>query len=584
MQAAWKRLLRALFVVYVTATGIQIGWVMAHEPFAFDAWNIALDTGAKPFSLARFFSYWGYEYTHSNPRIGQPLTYLAYKLNAFAVVATPVAFLLLTLAVFVLGTARWPRRCLRDLALWTIAIGSCWFALPQIGKTMFCRAYGANYLYGAAIQLWFLVPLRLGTRATPARIAGYALAGVVAGLCNEHTGPVLCLGLVLYAWRTRGRMAIAGAAGAIVGFAAIFFAPGQGERYEGLAQQTSLLGRLLQRGVTVNLEIFRDGLLAAAPLLALIAIAMIVTTRDERPKQALRLIGGALVVATLVTMTIFVSPKLGSRFFLAPMALLLAGFIALADEALVTPRRLVPFVVLAVVASIYAAARTVPLYARVAKQSAARIAALEASKPGTVFTAEAFEQVDDSWWYLGDDFRDIKKRRMIIDYFGLKGLVFRAYDPDAPLGVSDVRLAAQTASACLPRFELDGYRALDVASLHRATLDAIARLDTPVVHLDVAVEFAGAPPAFPKPLLLSRWTPASFEHYAGAIRRESRTSRAVDVPPELATADLYVFHIAGRLEKLDSSHRFAPWGNGIYWAIACKPDACFVFAATRLGR
>ena len=106
-----------------------------------------------------------------------------------------------------------------------------------VGKTMFCRAYGANYVYGAAIQLWFLVPLRLRVRATPARIALFGIAGVVAGLCNEHTGPVLCLGLALWAWRSRDRLAIAGAAGAIVGFAAIFFAPGQGERYEGLAQR-----------------------------------------------------------------------------------------------------------------------------------------------------------------------------------------------------------------------------------------------------------------------------------------------------------------------------------------------------------
>lgn len=581
MQPAWNRLLRVLFAVYAGLTALHVGWVMAHEPFAFDAWNIASDTGAKPFSLSRFIHYWGYEYTHSNPRVGQAFTYLAYKLTWFAVVATPVAFVALTLAVFVLGTGRWPRRG-RDTALWALAIGSCWFALPQLGKTMFCRAYGANYVYGAAIQLWFLVPLRLRVRATPLRIALIAVAGVVAGLCNEHTGPVLCLGLVLWAWRSRERLAIAGAVGAIVGFAAIFFAPGQGERYEGLAQQTSLVGRLLQRAVIGNLEILRDGLLAAAPLLAVIVIAMIVGR--ERPKHALRLVGGALVVGTLVTMTIFVSPKLGSRFFIAPTALLLAAFIAVADEVLVTPRQLAPFVAFAVIASIYAAARSVPLYGRVARQSAARLAALEAAGPGTVFTADAFEQVDDSWWFLGDDFRDIKKRRMIIDYFDLKGLVFRAYDAEAPLGVSDVRLVPHVGAGCLPRFELDGYRALDVATVHQATLDAIARLDTPVDHLDLTVDFAGTPPVFPAPLLLSRWTPTHFEHYAGAIRRESRTSRAVEVPKDLDGADLYIFHIDGKLVRLDASHRFKPWGNGIYWAIACQRDACFVFAATRLGR
>ncbi len=132
MHSAWQRILRALAVIYVTLTGIHIGWVMAHEPFAFDAWNMAHDTGAKPFSVSRFVSYWGYEYTHSNPRIGQAFTYLAYKLTWFAVIATPIAFIALTLAVFVLGARRWPKDG-RDLALWALAIGSGGFALPQVG-------------------------------------------------------------------------------------------------------------------------------------------------------------------------------------------------------------------------------------------------------------------------------------------------------------------------------------------------------------------------------------------------------------------------------------------------------------------
>ena len=40
----WNRILRALMVAYVAATAIHIGFVMAHEPFAFDAWNIANST------------------------------------------------------------------------------------------------------------------------------------------------------------------------------------------------------------------------------------------------------------------------------------------------------------------------------------------------------------------------------------------------------------------------------------------------------------------------------------------------------------------------------------------------------------
>src|SRR5690242_14298275 len=121
-----SRALIAAFVAYVAATAIHIGWVVLHEPFSFDAWNVAVDTHAKPFSVGRFFHYWWFEYTHSNPRVGQAFTYLAYKLYYFAPIATPLAFLALATAVVVLGLGRRPRRRARDLALWTFAIGFIW--------------------------------------------------------------------------------------------------------------------------------------------------------------------------------------------------------------------------------------------------------------------------------------------------------------------------------------------------------------------------------------------------------------------------------------------------------------------------
>src|SRR5690606_3147545 len=105
--------------------------------------------------------------------------------------------------------------------------------LPQLGKTMFCSAYSANYVYTAAIQMWFLVPLRLAPHGTASlgKCVAYFWFGIVAGLCNEHTGPTLCAFLVLYGiWthRKTGRaplLAYTGALGATIGFLALFFAP-----------------------------------------------------------------------------------------------------------------------------------------------------------------------------------------------------------------------------------------------------------------------------------------------------------------------------------------------------------------------
>src|SRR5690242_18230947 len=106
------RVLRALFFVYVAFTVIHIAYVLAHEPFVFDAWNVAEDTGAKPASIGRFFAFWHHQYTTSNPRIGQPMTYLAYKLVGVAEVGTAIAFLAIVVGGFVFGTGRWPK--LRD--------------------------------------------------------------------------------------------------------------------------------------------------------------------------------------------------------------------------------------------------------------------------------------------------------------------------------------------------------------------------------------------------------------------------------------------------------------------------------------
>jgi len=489
---------------------------------------------------------------------------------------------------------------------------------------MFCRAYCANYLYGAVIQLWFLVPLRLGARDAGRRATlAYAAFGVVAGMCNEHTGPTLVVFLIGYAvWQRRRlgrvpRLVAAGTLGAIAGFAAIFFAPGQDSRYEGLATKVSLVGRLLQRGITSNLDILRDWVVALAPVLALAMIAIVVARRDPAPAAPddaapgaappgrlaapLGWLGLALAAGALITATVFVSPKLGPRFYLHGAALVLAGFVAIADRALTTPRRLAPFVALAVAASVYAGVRSLPLYLRLAEQSDDRLAALAAAPRGSVFTAESFEQTDDTWWFLGDDFRDVKKRDLVASYFDLKGVIFRAVDIEAPLGVSDLELIPRyqvTPATCLDErggLDLGSYRGIDIGSLHKAAAAAIERLRDRIApgrldRLDLVVGFAGAAPPLPRPILLvGRWTPAGYEGHTGAIERRGRSKvRQIKLPPELAGGDyeIYAYQVNGEARRLgtarDTELTYVPWKRGAYWALACRPGECFVIAAARV--
>ena len=596
----WARILCALFVAYLVGTAVHLGFVMAHEPFSFDAWNVAVDTRAQAFSIERWFDYWAYEYTHANPRLGQSLTYLSYKLEYFAVIATPIAYLAMSLAITVLGIGRWPWRRARDLALWAIAIGFGWFALPELGRNMFCRAYGANYIYGAAIQLWFLVPLRLA-RNHEARLSRrsvwlYAFAGAIAGMCNEHTGPALIVLLAGLAWCAyrRGEPAglpRAGALGILVGFVALWFAPGQGERYDGLAERTSMVMRVIQRGAIGNLDIVRDYVVFAAPLLAVIVIALVASDRDKKP--ATRLVAIALATGLAMTVTLFASPKLGSRFYIMPMALLLAATLALVDVAL-SPRRWIALVILAGAASGYAANRTVPLYARVADQSAERLAALAASRAGDVVVAEAFEQIEESWWFIGDDFRDYRKRRMVAAYFGLARVMLRGWDPKSPLGTTGIRVVA--------RYEIGGEpreTELEIAETSAPSVDVVLasareaydllRRDRPLDRFEVVVEFVGRAPALPRPrIVVARANGGELEGYAGTIAHPGvARTRELQIPAALRDKRLEVFvvQIGSDVRRLgttgDAVLSYTPWRTGIYWALACDASACWLFAASR---
>jgi hypothetical protein len=608
------RILYALFAAYSVATALHIAWVLAHEPFSFDAWNVAVDTHAKPFTVGNFFAYWHQQYTQSNPRLGQPLTYLGYKLEYVAEIALPLCLFTVTLAATTLGLGRWPWKKPRGMALWAVAIGISWFALPELGRNLFCRAYGLNYMFGAAVQLMFLVPLRLSPTRAPSlpRCIAYALLGFAAGMCNEHTGPaILALFAAIAFWLhrkgERPRLVWAGGIGFFLGFCAIFFAPGQGSRYDGLAQQMSLTDRVLSRGVEGNLIIFGDYLLWAAPLLGLIVIALIASSLsakqpdDAGRRSALRWIAIAIAFGSIVAMTMFVSPKLGARFHFVGLALLLGGFLGLVDAVVVRTRWIAVLLALGLISSAYAAAKTIPLYSRVAQQGAERMAELEATPVGGIYVADAWAQIDESWWFIGDDFRDYRKRELVAKYFGLSRVFFRGYHPRAPLGLTGIRIVPRywtegaSCASDYEEFEFGVAKGFDLAALHsgtRESIDILQRHLAPqqLTRFELPIVFAGERPALPrKELILSRWQGGAFEGYIAQLKRrgKSRTRRVV-LPPELSgkPLDVFVMLVGGEFKPIGSAAAreltFEPWAKGVYWVLACDAATCWVVAASRM--
>lgn len=637
--SAWVLLasaLRWLFLLYVAATAVHLGWVMAHEPFSFDAWNFAVATKAEPATVGRFFAFWSDQYFGSNPRFGQPFAYLSYKVAGFAEVGTPIAYFGIVIACFVIGTGRWPSwRRGRDVAALAVATGALWFAAPSLPMVLFCRAYATNYVWAAAIQLWFLVPMRLwlarveaadgaaGASPSPLVLAAYAVLGVLAGMCNEHTGPTLVAltcALVGWMWRRQGwapRLLVAGAGGALVGFALIFFAPGQGQRYDGLAEQASLGERFLQRGFLRNLEILQQYLDGAAPLLVLTAAAIVVGLLGQgarleltRPRRnALRLVAVALAVGLAITVTLFVSPKLGPRFYLHSCLALLAAFLGVIDAFLDHRwgRRLLgAYVVIAAVASGYALYQTVPLFKNLHRESEARLARLQAQPRGAVVTVDAFSQVPMSWWFLGDDFRDRKKRDLVAQYFDLGRVILRGSDGEATLGITDVKLRFRAVTepiSCLD--ELDGVAlpeltGRDVAAMQHAFSDVVTELGAAtraaggrLRRLDLAVQFTGERPSLPQPALyVASWRDGELLAYAATVLRVGASrARGVTLPPALRQADwdIYAQPVGGAAQKLGTSRqaeplRYTPERFQQYWILACRAAPqreCFVLSARR---
>lgn len=621
MNANTARKLRALFFAYVGLTFLHIAYVVNHEPFAFDAWNVAVDTHAKPATLERFFEFWYQQYTTSNPRIGQPMAYLAYKLVGVAEIGTPLAFLAIVLAGFVLGTGRRPSlQDNRDLATLAIGIGFLWFASPNFPAYMFCRAYATNYVWIAAIQLWFLVPLRLSilenARPRPPALVGYFLLGVIAGMGNEHVGPTLLVFLAGYGvwlWqrrRLRPALLWVGTLGVLVGYALIFFAPGQSQRYDGLAERYTPIQQILVRGISNNLDIYINMLEAAAPMLILVVIIVAVSLLDERRRDAAltqarseqrRAIGillMALAAASLITITVFASPKLGPRFYMHSMFLVMCGVLGIVRSFLDRPRAYAPFVVLAIVASTYAMLRTVPMFTRLARDSDQRLAELAAAPPGSNYTTTAWEQIPESWWFLGDDARDQKKQELIAKYFGLHRVLFRGSDRWKTLGVSDVKLTMHyefETPICMDeidQLDLKPYVGRDIAALHHAFLDAIAEIElvanAQLKEIDLRVTFLGSQPPMPAPTIyVARWFNEELEGYPGQIRRKGRSKvREIVLPPALQREpwDIYLALVGEPPRKLGVSTdktpiTYQPWRTGQYWALACRRDHCFVVVA-----
>ena len=153
-------------------------------------------------------------------------------------VLTPIMFMLLVAggALLALG-AQWRER----LYAWHLVVvaGLVWIALPAFGTVFFWRTGTGDYGYSLVWATLFLVPYRMWADRADFRLPGGALfvfAGILAGWSNENVGMLAiltALSVAAFRWRVSGRVhlwAIAGIAGAALGWSMMMAAPGNAIR------------------------------------------------------------------------------------------------------------------------------------------------------------------------------------------------------------------------------------------------------------------------------------------------------------------------------------------------------------------
>jgi hypothetical protein len=383
-----------------------------------------------------------YNYFQYNPRLGENLLLIVNGPPIINVLVTPTVELIFLFAAFAVGFGRWPRPTRRDGQLMVIMLALIWLAAPVPGILFAYRPFCTNYLYALAWSLLFVLPYRMavepGLRPRWWLAPVVFVAGWVAGMGNEHTGPtaaVAVLGLVYLYWRKHRRIhawMVTGFVGLAIGYPMLFFAPGQKQRYGSLAARQGPIDYILERGPDGLFEIVIDFLweaqLAVLVILTGVFVAMLDGHRRGRPapspdrRQVLTMLA-LITCAFAIVGTLFASPTTGERLFFAPATLfVLAGMVlvdVLAREQ--RPRRAMLGIALVAIA----AHVTWGLYTYTGQyaEGVDREHRLATATPGTHVQVPPLTRVTRNLWFLGEDLDYASLREFVAhQVYGLAGI------------------------------------------------------------------------------------------------------------------------------------------------------------------
>ena len=410
-----------------------------HTPTLLDDWYQLTWHRHHAFGPGSIWEYGHYNYFHFNPRIGDVLLLITNGPRWIHLVCTPVVQLALVPLAFVVAFARLPKPTLRDLQLLIVLQLAIWLIMPIPGIVYFYRPFATNYLWSFATMLALFAPIRLALASDDDRprvwLAPIMLVlGWCAGMGNEHTGPTAMLamaGLLVLAYK-RGKLRlwmVAGALGLFIGYPMLFLAPGQTQRYAGMATKSSPLKVLRERGVSGNGQIVLDFIGEAQLAIDLVILGVLVAVKRKRLgrfAQAHYLaVVGLIVAAGGIVCTQFASPTVGERLFLAP-AVLFAAALAVVVAWLFEDAR-VRRGVMVVVGLLFAyhLVRFIDVLRDGYLENQARMELLAKAPDGSVVKIAPYALWKRSRWWWGDDFQYASLREYVAnEVYDLRGIEY----------------------------------------------------------------------------------------------------------------------------------------------------------------
>lgn len=507
------------FVTVFAVVHAVVGW---WTPIQGDDWNHWVWAGRHrdDHGVAWLFAWLKTHYTFS-----EAVGYVLARCRVVHALVSPVVTLGLIVGLFTVAMRRLPLATWQDVLGLVLASTLVWIGQPWAGVTLFHTANVAFFVYGSALMLWFIAPVRCDWQPPRALWSLLAIAGYCVGTSTRAIATATLV-YFIFALRTkRAPWMWVAFAGLVIGVIVGYASPPWLEIMKVVRRgfEPNLVGRgLLSFTVAKTGELVA---LTAVLVLANAALGLFNRTRapaDAAPEPTDTLRWMAAWIGTEVWCLF--GPHYDRPLVLPATCMLVVA--ALPYLVWLARAPAIRYVLLTIAILVHAVSwwNALTRYHKHHEMADERMETLSNAKPGDTVTIHHYSPAPEDDWFLGEDLGSAQLRQLVaIDAFGLRDITvdppYRHIDPNPGIELeleTDGATPEELEAAHVPAFWANDVAAarkqfdLFVARLHARAPHAAARLV--VKNVDV-------------PLIGSRKLYAAWADATGSmIPRVSRSS------------------------------------------------------------